>query len=763
MGIGESRSPAGAGRASGRPGVRPWQRPSGTPDPRADRLLDPRHRIAGFTGRHGELRELTGWRDGTGARVLLLYAPAGEGKTRLADRLAELSTADGWHVSEAVDSPQLPSLADRAGHLVIVDRADRWPTGVLLDLLTDARLYAPAATRFLLISRTAGGWWRTLAARMQQTAGVPCTRLRLEPLAIRTAERELLFLQAYGRFADVLGQRQDGEISFPDGLDALASVLAIHQAALAAVAPEIAAAKPADLAFADLVDAAAARPELAESELFPLLRNRPEIVRDATGATLETLAGLPAIGVDLLRSLDTQLAGDGADEVGAAVIARRLIGELLRRTRDSQERAALYDRLGARLLQPGYHQEAADAYAHAVDLRRELARRDAMTRRAELAASMAQLGTAQCELHRWSDALKSLQEALRIWLRLRREAYFGYDLAVARCYQTLCSVFDGLDSDREAFAARQYATRLLRTLAASDAVPVAELAASLSDLAARYLKRGSHLDAAFRAGEAVPMWQDLYDSDPRCGPAYAEVLLMRGRAHWQAGRLAEAESDLQQAITMYRALGEQRIQYLAPLAEAFSLLGHVRRSADTAAALPLYAEVIGLRRRLSTVYPDRWADLAAAFVALAWASVDAGERLDEGLTAVIEACMYYHGRGDDSHREELREARAVGVQLLEMMGRGPEADRIRELMGTGPQATDREVFAMVLDRDLGGAVRALNRMERGRAIQLVLLCGPMAAHGLGREGLDEEILEGARRRDPVGFTELARLIRRRQT
>src|SRR5262249_54720068 len=117
---------------------------------------------------------------------------------------------------------------------------------------------------------------------------------------------------------------------------------------------------------------------------------------------------------------------------------------------------------------------------------------------------------------------------------------------------------------------------------------------------------------------------------------------------------------------------------------------------------------------------------------------------------------------DAGYREDLREARELGVQLLESMGRGPEADRIRELITPGREATDREIFAMVLNRDLGKAALALNVMERGRAIELVVLCGPMAAHTVGREGLEEDILESARRRDPVGFAELGRMIRRRR-
>ena len=136
----------------------------------------------------------------------------------------------------------------------------------------------------------------------------------------------------------------------------------------------------------------------------------------------------------------------------------------------------------------------------------------------------------------------------------------------------------------------------------------------------------------------------------------------------------------------------------------------------------------------------------------------------QGLTAVIEACLLYHG----SDCEELREARALGVQLLEALGRRPEADRVRarldapQALADRTPATDREIFAMVVRRDFEAAAEALNTMDPGRAVQLVVLCGPMVAGGLHRDGLADELFEGAQRNDPVAFAELARLIRRRR-
>jgi tetratricopeptide (TPR) repeat protein len=490
-------------------------------------------------------------------------------------------------------------------------------------------------------------------------------------------------------------------------------------------------------------------------EVVALLRQSPNLIRYADSGQQIKLAGSESVETGLLEAFDEVLGDEpGIDlEAGAVAIARRLAAAHLRQTRNPNDRAALYDRLGGRLSHPGHSQEALDAYAHAVDLRRQLLHREeSPVRRGELAYSLSRLGAVQCQLHRWNDARRSLQEALRMYLVLRREAYFVHDLDMARCYETLCTAFDGLGSYREALATRQYATAIFRDLVATGTIGVKPLAASLSDLAERHLARGSHGDAAFRAAEAVPLWRELDDQH-----AFAALLLTRGRAFWQGGRYAEAEADLHEAIALYRSLGEERIQHGVPLAEALTLLGHVRRMKDPAGALTPYADAIGLRRRLVSFDPAHRPELAAAYVTFAWACVDSGERLDEGLTAVVDACLLYHG----ADSEELREARALGVQLLEALGRGTEADLVRERIGSPPQITDREIFAMVLREEFGAAARALNAMAPERAIELIVLCGPMAATSLYRDGLAETLFEGARRHDPVAFTELARMIRRR--
>lgn len=70
------------------------------------RMLNARFRVVEFTGRATELSSLRRWRDdGSALAVRWLCAPGGQGKTRLADRFAQESLAEGWQVVTATHGP----------------------------------------------------------------------------------------------------------------------------------------------------------------------------------------------------------------------------------------------------------------------------------------------------------------------------------------------------------------------------------------------------------------------------------------------------------------------------------------------------------------------------------------------------------------------------------------------------------------------------------------------------------------------------------
>jgi tetratricopeptide (TPR) repeat protein len=207
-----------------------------TPAARPSQLLDAANRVVRFTGRRRELADLTAWRDDDPAMaVRLVHGDAGQGKTRLAHRFAELSRASGWITLRARPSPDIavrPVATDDGGLvtagriLVVVDDADRWPLTDLLALLVDRRLHGRPALRVLLLGRTPGNWWHGLTDRLDRSLGPPADTVELTP-----DDSGETYAVARSCFAAALRVDDPGG-SFPR---IGGSVLTVHMAALAAV------------------------------------------------------------------------------------------------------------------------------------------------------------------------------------------------------------------------------------------------------------------------------------------------------------------------------------------------------------------------------------------------------------------------------------------------------------------------------------------------------------------------------------------------
>ncbi|MFI6266664.1 tetratricopeptide repeat protein [Micromonospora sp. NPDC051006] len=224
------------------------------------RMLNAAFGVVDFVGRDTELAALHQWRSRP-ARLAacLMYAPGGQGKTRLAARLAEEAAAEGWQVVQASagTGSVLPSasahdlsLVETAGILLIVDYADRWPLTELSMLFTNSLLHRDGVrTRVLLLART-DDLWPALNVQLGEH-GTQCARLRLAPVPTEKGRRQAMAETARRCFAEVYGV-EDADIALPrlDGDAAeLALTLTLHMAALVAVDAHVTGKRPpADLA-----------------------------------------------------------------------------------------------------------------------------------------------------------------------------------------------------------------------------------------------------------------------------------------------------------------------------------------------------------------------------------------------------------------------------------------------------------------------------------------------------------------------------------
>ncbi|GAB2488640.1 tetratricopeptide repeat protein [Nocardiopsis aegyptia] len=227
------------------------------------RMLDGRAEVVEFTGREAELADLIDWRDAP-ARMAVrwLHGPAGQGKTRLAARLAADSERDGWLVVDAVhgtdshppaEGSQDLRTAGRVGVLVLVDYADRWPLTHVSWLLSNALLLQDTPVRVLMVGRSVNAWPAVRAKLHRLREAVETSDQRLAGLPEQSApgrhsERKLMFEAArrcftaqYHRARIVRSADTLEAIEPPGSLEApeFGLTLAVHMAALVAVDAQV--------------------------------------------------------------------------------------------------------------------------------------------------------------------------------------------------------------------------------------------------------------------------------------------------------------------------------------------------------------------------------------------------------------------------------------------------------------------------------------------------------------------------------------------
>ncbi|MEV8097636.1 trypsin-like peptidase domain-containing protein [Kitasatospora sp. NPDC085879] len=214
-------------------------------------LLQAGREVVGFHGREDILDRLRGWCEPPGFGVRLLHGPGGQGKTRLAARLAETLRQDDprWTVlwpDPAAPPDELAAVRDSTGPvLVVLDYAEarREQLSGLLRAGQSHRGGVPL--KVLLLARTAGGWWDSAKWAAD---GAVLRRAPAEELPALAPDREtraLLYRQALTAFAERLPAPADtaeggtwhdraAELAAPRPA-ALASgnVLTLHMTALA--------------------------------------------------------------------------------------------------------------------------------------------------------------------------------------------------------------------------------------------------------------------------------------------------------------------------------------------------------------------------------------------------------------------------------------------------------------------------------------------------------------------------------------------------
>ncbi|WP_370134994.1 tetratricopeptide repeat protein [Streptacidiphilus sp. EB103A] len=747
-----------------------------------------------FHGRAGELADLQAWCH-TGPpsiAIRVLTGPGGQGKTRLARRLTDLLSHQGWvtgHLrSDLTDydtPPDLTTLNTALPLLLVIDYAETRPR-LLRRLITHLhRTRHPA--RLLLLARS-DGEWRTdsLSATRPVSAllaAAPVTALNpLIPGSRPASERQSAFTRAANGLARLLPavptvpahdwQRLATRLQPADDLGdpRFDNALTLQLAALVALLQQ----GPWP---------AAVVPGTPAEEI--LLQHEKRFWEDSAEAPAFKL-GLPTTTLAAAVAV-ASLAG-AADQQQAVTVLRTvpvLPGDKAIQT--AAWLARLYPADGERYwgsLQPDrlaeYH--ASHYVTHGTIPLQVLLGVASPEQQAQSVTVLARSAIAHYNGRRTADSdhvLQTLDTALD---------------TVPLTHQALQSAAAALPHPSR--ITNSLAVRLTTSLTHADKQAAADnpaahgpaLAGSLSNLGIRLSEAGRRAEALAVTQEAVEIYgrlvaDSLADSAAAYEPALAGSLSNLGTRLSEAGRRAEALAVTQEAVEIYgRLVADSAAAYEPDLATSLSNFGtRLSEAGRHAEALATEQEALGIRRRLAADNPAAYErDLAGSLSNLGIRLSEAG-RHAEALAVTEEALGIRRRLAADNpaaHGPDLAGSLSnLGIWLSEAGRRSEalavteEAVGIRRRLAADNPAAYEPALATSLSNlgirlpEAGRHAEALAVTEEALGIRRRLAADNPAAHepdlATSLSNLGIQLSVAGRRSEALAVTEEAVEIRRR--
>ncbi|MGW0444095.1 tetratricopeptide repeat protein, partial [Streptosporangium sandarakinum] len=666
-------------------------------------LLHASRGVVPFEGRERELEDLLAWcADPHAGQLRLLTGPGGVGKSRLAAELANRLGRE-WGVLEVRDDTEAEALSrwrtvDRGQVLIVVDYAET-RTG-LSALLHDVAADEGRRVRVLLLTRSAGEWWRQLGAESaqvrQMVAAAGAEGITLAERVTAGKSEHDLVNEAVPYFATALKTEvpQRFEVELGDGPH---RILDLHAAALVVVLRSM---RP---------DAGAVRIKMVDVLEELLGHERRYWVQSArargfhqgpNGLSTLMLEQTVAAGT-LLGALDRRQAAEVVGRVPgvtASLVVADWLHELYPPDDDHEWLGRLQpDRL-AELHVTQKFSGSAELLSACLENLDERQGRRALVTLARAAQELEAAGEIlQRLLPRVADevgtvpapreTLVALYEVLPYPSLVLTEAHALLAQRIldstptdaeagerARWLYNLGIHFAELGRPVEALPAVQEAVTIYLELA--EAYPARyrpDLANALTNLGIHFSKLGRPAEALPITEEAVTIYRELAKAHPdRYRPNLANALTNLGIRFAELDRPAEALPITEEAVTIYRELAKAHPdRYRSDLARSLTNLGIRFAELDRPAeALPITEEAVTIRRELAETYPARYRpDLANALTNLGIHFVKLN-RLTEALSAEQEAVIIYRELAEaypDRYRPDLANALTnLGVTLSDM-------------------------------------------------------------------------------------------------
>ncbi|MFC3966385.1 tetratricopeptide repeat protein [Nocardia jiangsuensis] len=670
-------------------------------------LLQARRAVVPFrSGREQLLAELQAWTAEPGVGVWLLHGPGGQGKTRLAHYFGERLATERWSVlwldPAQLDGEKLQVLGEvKTPLLVILDYAESRPGQIEALFEAVASATADRQVKMLLLARTVGDWWTSIAAESVSAEDITerVHTTRLAPLDSTRAEREATFEAAVTAFAGTLPFLPETDAH--DWERVAAGVLESSRRDLGKGTTVLGVQMQA---LADLLDTAA---DLDSTGVGHSPEDRVLLHERRYWKKTMGTAGLTELGMPVLE-----------DTVAATVVlgpaTDRNLDLVIARIPDLADQPAITRRKVRAWLMSLYPGQVATAFGGL-----------APDRLAEYLVGQRILDPAR----------PSIIEAFATSIRdPTRAEYFLTVCTRAAGHPTLTAIGEHLirwcDRNRAnllpaavAIATRVESPQPLLT-AIERAVPVVDM----KTLQYLYGRIPQHTQAL--APTAIALLQPLVDRLRATTDADTSTLAWAlSHLTYRLGRLGRREDSLaaaQETVQLCRALAEQRPSTFLPtlatsLDSLASSLDDLGRREDV---LVVAEEAVRIRRALADQRPDAFlSDLAKSLNNLAMYLGDLGRR-EDGLAAAEEAVQIYRKvaeRRPDASRPTLALCLNNLANRLGSLGRhgdalaaAEEADRhYRMLAEQNPDAFLPD-FAMS-SSNLGRRLGNLGRREEGLA------------------------------------------------
>jgi tetratricopeptide (TPR) repeat protein len=698
-----------------------------------------------FHGRTSELADLQAWchHGPPSLAMRVLTGPGGQGKTRLARRLTDLLSHQGWatghlrpDLTDYDTPPDFTTLNTALPLLLVIDYAETRPR-LLRRLITHLhRTRHPV--RLLLVARS-DGEWRTDALSAAPPvrallAAAPVTPLSpLVPGSRPAPERRAAFMRAACGLARLL--------------PAVPTVPAHDWQALAARL------QPAEDLSASRYDNALT---LQLTALVTLLQQGPrpaaalpgapaeEVLLQHEGRFWEDSAQAPAFKLGLptttLATAVAVAALSGAANQQQAVTVLRTVAELPgdKAIRTAAWLAGLYPADGERYwgsLQPDrlaeYH--ASHHVTHGNIPLPALLDAAGPEQQAQSVTVLARAAIAHYNSDRAADSdhvLQSLDTALdtvplayqalrsvtaafpypsritsslavRLTMALAHEGKesavdnpAAYEPGLARSLSNLGIWLSAAGRRGEALASAEEAVEIYRRLAADNpAAYEPDLARSLSNLGAQLSEAGRRAEALTATEEAVEICRRLAADNPAAyEPDLATSLSNLGAELSAAGRRAQALAAEQEAVEIRRRLAaDSPAAYEPHLARSLSNLGIWLSAAGRGGEALAAAEgAVEIYRRLAADNPAAYEpDLARSLGVSAMLLAAAGD-LSEALYATEEAIGFYrlHTATMPTLFPQHHAVLDLQAQVLDALGRLTDAETVRRWLRENPLTPD---------------------------------------------------------------------------